>query len=295
MANEQQHRRGVATDIREDAGPAILDPSIGLYKVPHTREAIFMGTMPPPGTAVEDNAAKAGVTPKGGARCRPGKLEPTAADESRLSSRTINAQGYTTPSPAELQNEDITVSGTRRDYPSVQECLEQMKLVPKLLDRIDEKHIDLMVKFGQRAVAFGGKVPIAQTYEKPSLFLRKEGIVTAEDVYLLLLIDVDIVNFEKNETLYLQWLVQDVRLPSGSPDVDVVNRLGREMVEYTPFASSFAGGVHGHLFLLYQQEKPLPTNAVNGIQREGFDAKSFIQSQKLEHPCPILAFYYETE
>jgi len=231
-----------------------------------------------------------------GARDRPGKLEPTAADESRLSSRIINAQGYTTPSPAELQNEDLTVSGTRRDYPSVQESLEQLKLVPKLFDRIDEKPIDLMVKFGERAVAFAGKLPIAQTCKKPSLFLRKHGIVTAEDVYLLLLIDVDIANFEKNEALYLQWLVQDVRLPSSSPDVDVVNRLGREMVEYTPSASSLAGGcLQGHLFLLYQQEKPLPSNLVNGIQREGFDAKSFIRSQNLEHPCPVLAFYYETE
>lgn len=236
------------------------------------------------------------ITPKEGARDRPGKLEPTAADESRLSSRIINAQGYTTPSPAELQNEDLTVSGTRRDYPSVQESLEQLKLVPKLFERIDEKPIDLMVKFGERAVAFAGKLPIAQTCKKPSLFLRKHGIVTAEDVYLLLLIDVDIANFEKNEALYLQWLVQDVRLPSSSPDVDVVNRLGREMVEYTPSASSLAGGcLQGHLFLLYQQEKPLPSNLVNGIQREGFDAKSFIRSQNLEHPCPVLAFYYETE
>lgn len=58
--------------------------------------------------------------------------------------------------------------------------------------RIEEKPIDLMVKFGERAVAFAGKLPIAQTCEKPSLFLRKHGIVTAEDVYLLLLVSVDI-------------------------------------------------------------------------------------------------------
>ena len=75
--------------------------------------------------------------------------------------------------------------------------------------------MDRMVKFGEKAVAFAGKLPIAQTCEKPSLFLRKHGIVTLEDVYLLMLIDVDIENLEKNEALYLQWLVQDVRLPSG--------------------------------------------------------------------------------
>jgi len=63
MAHEQQPKRGVATDITEDAGPAIFDPSIGLYKLPHTREATFIGTIPPPGTAVEDNAARAGYNP----------------------------------------------------------------------------------------------------------------------------------------------------------------------------------------------------------------------------------------
>ena len=36
---------------------------------------------------------------------------------------------------------------------------------------------------------------------------------------MLILIDVDIANLEKNEALYLQWLVQDVRLPSGLPFV----------------------------------------------------------------------------
>lgn len=79
--------------------------------------------------------------------------------------------------------------------------------------------MDRMVKFGEKAVAFVGKLPIAQTCENPSLFLRKHGIVTLEDVYLLMLIDVDIANLEKNEALYLQWLVQDVRLPSGLPFV----------------------------------------------------------------------------
>jgi len=39
--------------------------NVGLYKVPHTREAIFIGTMPSLGTAVANNAAKAGITPNG--------------------------------------------------------------------------------------------------------------------------------------------------------------------------------------------------------------------------------------
>ena len=35
-------------------------------------------------------------------RDRQGELKPTAADESRLSSRIINAQGFTTPSHGKI-------------------------------------------------------------------------------------------------------------------------------------------------------------------------------------------------
>eukprot|EP01018_Ginkgo_biloba_P030778 Gb_05599 [translate_table: standard] len=267
----------------------------GVYQVPHTREATFVRKIPAPGTGVEDNAAEAGIKAPEGARDRPGKLEPTAADDCQLSSGIINVQGYTTPSANELQKEELTVTGTRKEYHSVKELLEQLKLVPRLFDIVNEKTIDMMVKFGKREVALSGRLPLSQTYEKPTMYLQKQGIVTAEDVYLLLLVDVDFASLEKNEAppLYLQWMVQNVRLPSGTHQVDVVNRLGREIQEYKSCGKP--GGVHGHVFLLYQQEKPLPTNVAKRIQREGFDPKSFFKAERLEHPDPVLAFYYETE
>ncbi|GLJ10927.1 hypothetical protein SUGI_0138120 [Cryptomeria japonica] len=282
----------VATDVRDDGGAAVSDPSKGVYQVPHTREAILIGMMPAPGTGVEGNAVLAGFKPADGAKDRPGKLEPTAADESRQSSMIQNAQGYTTSPPYEIQNEELTAARTtRNDFPSVKECLEQFKLVPKLFERLNEKAMDLMIKFGKRDVPLGGMLPLSQTSEKPSLHLRKHEIVTTEDVYLLLLIGVDLTN--PDTSLYLQWMVQDIRLPSASPEVDVVNCLGREIAEYTPYGKP--GNVHAHVLLLYQQEKPLPSNISSRIQREGFEPKGFIKSQDLEHPDPVLAFYYQTE
>lgn len=177
------------------------------------------------------------------------------------------------------------------------------------------------MRFHGKEVPNGSTLQPEDLQQVPEVLLYKDGLVTPEDVYLLLLVDMDF----SNDGGYLHWLVQNVPSPTqayigvgegllfcpgtcvstfeyskpcrlatfsdnlcASSGADPVRVFGQDLVPYEGQGPEKARQ-HRLVFLIYKMKRKLLSSAAP-IARENFVPRHFAQNNDLGQAEAALYF-----